>query len=128
TICYRTPDAIEAIDAIMRKRAFGAAGERVVVEELLAGPECSILALVDHKSIYVMEPAQDHKPVDEGDTGPMTGGMGAYTPTPVVTEAMSRTIERDILVPVVDGLVREGIRYQGVLYAGLMLTTNGPKV
>src|SRR5206468_1615188 len=128
TICYRTPDAIEAIDAIMRKRAFGAAGERVVVEELLAGPECSILALVDGKSIYVMEPSQDHKPVDDGDTGPMTGGMGAYSPTPVVTESMLQNIERNVLIPIVDGLLRENIDYKGVLYAGLMLTAAGPKV
>ena len=75
-----------------------------------------------------MERAQDHKPVEDGDTGPMTGGMGAYSPTPVVTEAMLRTDRARFLVPVVDGLVREGIDYQGVLYAGLMLTTNGPKV
>jgi phosphoribosylamine--glycine ligase len=104
------------------------AGARVVVEELLTGPECSILAFVDRNSIYVMETAQDHKPVDDGDTGPMTGGMGAYSPAPIVTEEMLRSIERDILVPTVDGLVREGIEYRGVLYAGLMLTTNGPKV
>jgi len=128
TLCYRTSDAIETIDTIMRKRAFGDAGERVVIEELLSGPECSILAFVDRKSIYVMETSQDHKPVDDGDTGPMTGGMGAYTPTPVVTPAMLRSIERDILVPVVDGLVRDGIEYKGILYAGLMMTTNGPKV
>jgi phosphoribosylamine---glycine ligase len=128
TICYRASDALETIDLVMRKRAFGGAGERIVIEEKLAGPECSILAFVDRTSIYVMEPAQDHKPVDDGDTGPMTGGMGAYSPTPVVTDKLLSSIERDILVPVVDGLVREGIEYRGVLYAGLMLTTNGPKV
>lgn len=127
-VCYRTSDAVDAIDEIMRKKAHGAAGARIVVEELLSGPECSILAFVDRKSIYVMEPSQDHKPVDDGDTGPMTGGMGAYSPTPVVTEELLSTIERDILVPTVDGLVREGINYKGVLYAGLMLTSNGPKV
>ena len=127
-LCYRTPDALEAIDRIMRKRVFGDAGERVVIEELLQGPECSIIAFVDRKNMYVMEPSQDHKPVEDGDTGPMTGGMGAYSPTPVVTESVLRTIERDILVPVMDGLVREGVEYRGVLYAGLMLTTNGPKV
>ena len=127
-VCYRTSDAVEAIGEIMRKKVHGGAGQRVVIEELLTGPECSILAFVDRRSIYVMDSAQDHKPVDDGDTGPMTGGMGAYTPTPVVTEDMLRTIERDILVPTVDGLVREGIDYKGVLYAGLMLTTNGPKV
>jgi phosphoribosylamine--glycine ligase len=128
TLCYRTHDALEAIDRIMRDRVFGEAGARVVIEELIQGPECSILAFVDRTSMYVLEPSQDHKPVEDGDTGPMTGGMGAYSPTPVVTESVLRTIERDILVPVMDGLVREGIEYRGVLYAGLMLTTNGPKV
>ncbi|MGB7159151.1 MAG: phosphoribosylamine--glycine ligase [Tepidisphaeraceae bacterium] len=128
TICYRTSDAIETINSVMRDKTFGAAGDRIVIEEKLSGPECSILAFVDRKNIYVMESAQDHKPVDDGDTGPMTGGMGAYSPTPVVTQAMLRSIERDILVPVVDGLTRDGIEYRGVLYAGLMLTTNGPKV
>jgi phosphoribosylamine--glycine ligase len=128
TVAYRTADALEAIDQIMRKKAFGGAGERVLIEEMLRGPECSILAFVDNKNIYVMEPAQDHKPVGDGDTGPMTGGMGAYSPTPVLTDATLRAVERDVLVPIVDGLVREGIKYRGVLYAGLMLTQNGPKV
>ena len=128
TVCYRTSDALETINTIMRDRAFGAAGDRIVIEEKLSGPECSILAFVDRKNIYMMETAQDHKPVDDGDTGPMTGGMGSYSPTPVVTPAMLRSIERDVLVPVVDGLVRDGIEYKGILYAGLMLTTNGPKV
>ena len=128
TVAYRTADALEAIDQIMRKKAFGGAGERVVIEEMLRGPECSILAFVDNKNIYVMEPAQDHKPVEDGDVGPMTGGMGAYSPTPVITDATLRAVERDILVPVVDGLVRDGIKYRGILYAGLMLTQNGPKV
>ena len=128
SVCYRPADALEAIDAFMRKKVHGDAGTRVVIEELLTGPECSILAFVDRRNIYVMEPSQDHKPVDDGDTGPMTGGMGAYTPTPVVTDAVLRQIERDILVPAVDGLVREGIEYKGVLYAGLMLTPSGPRV
>jgi phosphoribosylamine--glycine ligase len=128
SICYRPEDAIKTIDAMMRKKIFGEAGERVVIEELLQGPECSILAFVDRKSIYVMEPAQDHKPVEDGDVGPMTGGMGAYSPTPVINESLIRQVERTILVPVLDGLNREGIEYRGVLYAGLMLTPNGPKV
>jgi phosphoribosylamine--glycine ligase len=128
TVCYRVSDAMTTIDAIMRKKSFGGAGDRIVIEELLSGPECSILAFVDRRNIYMMEPSQDHKPVDDGDTGPMTGGMGAYSPTPVITDSMLSLIERDILVPVVDGLLREGIEYKGVLYAGLMLTTNGPKV
>ncbi len=128
SICYRTADALEAIDRIMRKKEFGDAGSRIVIEELLSGPECSILAFVSNRSIYMMESAQDHKQVDDGDTGPMTGGMGAYSPTPVVTDQVIHTIERDVLVPIVDGMVRDGIKYQGILYAGLMLTSNGPKV
>ena len=128
SVCYRSSDALEAVEQIMRKKAFGAAGARVVIEELLSGPECSILAFVDRKHIYMMETSQDHKAVDDGDTGPMTGGMGAYSPTPVVTDAIQAQIEKDILVPTVDGLVREGIEYRGVLYAGLMLTQHGPKV
>jgi phosphoribosylamine--glycine ligase len=128
SVCYRTPDALEAIDQAMRKEVFGEAGARVVIEELLVGPECSILAFVDRKNIYLMETSQDHKAVDDGDTGPMTGGMGAYSPTPVVTDEILSQIERDILVPAVDGLNREGIDYRGVLYAGLMITPHGPKV
>jgi phosphoribosylamine--glycine ligase len=128
SVCYRTDEALAAVNTIMRDKAFGDAGARLVVEEKLSGPECSILALVDRKNIYVLESAQDHKPVEDGDTGPMTGGMGAYSPTPVVTDSMIREIERQILVPVVDGLIRDGIEYKGILYAGLMLTANGPKV
>lgn len=128
SVCYRTDDALEAIDAMMRKKVFADAGSRIVIEELLTGPECSILAFISGKSIYLMEPSQDHKSVDEGDSGPMTGGMGAYSPTPVMTEPLLRQVERDILVPIVDGLAREKIEYRGVLYAGLMITPNGPKV
>ncbi len=128
TLCYRTEDAMEAIDKIMKQKAFGDAGNQIVIEELLSGPECSILCFVDRKSIYIMETAQDHKPVDDGDTGAMTGGMGAYSPTPVVTEKLMDAIQRDILVPIVGGLAREEIEYKGVLYAGLMLTAAGPKV
>jgi phosphoribosylamine--glycine ligase len=127
-ICYRTSDALETIDQIMRKKAFGDAGNRIVIEEMLRGPECSVLALVSKRTIYVLEPAQDHKPVDDGDTGPMTGGMGAYSPTPVISPQMLAQIEKDILVPAIDGLLREGIEYSGCLYAGLMLTPSGPKV
>ncbi len=128
TVCYRPQDAIDAVRQMMRQRVFGNAGDRIVIEEKLSGPEASILALVDRKSIYVLETAQDHKPVEDGDTGPMTGGMGAYSPTPVISDAMLRQIEREVLVPAVDGLRREEIDYTGVLYAGLMITANGPKV
>ncbi len=128
TVCYRSSDALEAIDAIMRQKRFGEAGKRIVIEEMLSGPECSVLAFVDKHTIYMLEPAQDHKTIDDGDTGPMTGGMGAYSPTPVVSPQLLAQIERDIFVPIVDGMFREGIEYQGCLYAGLMLTPNGPKV
>ena len=128
TVCYREQDAHEAIDTIMRQRAFGEAGQRVVIEEMLTGPEVSVLALVDKRSIYVLETAQDHKPVDDGDTGPMTGGMGAYSPTPVISAKVLTQVEEEIIVPAVDGLRREGIDYNGVLYAGLMVTEYGPKV
>jgi phosphoribosylamine--glycine ligase len=128
TVCHRLSDALDAIDLVMRKKAFGEAGSRVVIEEILTGPECSVLAFVDRRNIYVMESCQDHKAVDDGDTGPMTGGMGAYSPTPLVTDAILKQIERDILIPILDGLNREEIDYRGVLYAGLMLTSTGPKV
>jgi phosphoribosylamine---glycine ligase len=128
SICQNPTESLHAIDEMMRKGRFGEAGRRIVIEEKLSGPECSVLAFVDKRTIYILEPAQDHKPVNDGDTGPMTGGMGAYSPTPVVTPALLTQIERDIFVPVVDGLLREGIEYQGCLYAGLMLTPNGPKV
>jgi phosphoribosylamine--glycine ligase len=128
SVCPTTDEALAAVSTIMRDKAFGDAGARLVIEEKLNGPECSILAFVDRKNIYVMESAQDHKAVNDRDTGPMTGGMGAYSPTPVVSEKMLANIERQILVPVVDGLTRDGIEYRGILYAGLMLTSNGPKV
>ncbi len=128
TICYREADAIQAIDLAMRQRIFGDAGARVVIEEFMTGPECSILAFIDRRSIYLMETSQDHKTIDEGDTGPMTGGMGAYSPTPAVTESMLKQIEREVFVPILDGLLREDIEYKGVLYAGMMLTQGGPRV
>ena len=128
TLAYKVEDALAAIDQCMRKKVHGDAGARIVIEEMLSGPECSILAFVDRTNIYVMEPAQDHKPIGDGDTGPMTGGMGAYSPAPIVTDEVMSQIEREVLVPIIDGLNRDGIDYKGVLYAGLMLTRHGPRV
>lgn len=128
SVCYRASDALDALDRVMKQRVFGDAGQRVVIEELLVGPECSMLAFVDGQTIYMMEPAQDHKAVDDGDTGPMTGGMGAYSPTPTLGDAVISRVEREVFVPVLDGLRRRGIDYRGVLYAGLMITDSGPKV
>jgi phosphoribosylamine--glycine ligase len=112
----------------MDDREFGDAGDTLLVEEMLTGPEVSILALTDGNSCWILDPAQDHKRVGEGDTGPNTGGMGAYCPASVLDEDQMATVERDILVPILDALKREGIVYRGVLYAGLMLTKAGPKV
>ena len=127
-VCDGRDEAVEAVDRIMVQREFDEAGDIVVIEERLTGQEVSVLALVDGRNIYVLEPAQDHKQVGEGDTGPNTGGMGAYTPTPVLDDSMLPEIERSVLVPTVDALKREGIEFHGVLYAGLMMTPGGPKV
>jgi phosphoribosylamine--glycine ligase len=128
SVCFREQDALEAIDAAMRGGAFGEAGRTVVVEEYLEGVECSVLALVDRRDLLVLELCQDHKPVGEGNTGPMTGGMGAFSPARTVSEQMLRGIEAEILVPIIDGLARDGVEYRGCLYAGLMITAAGPKV
>lgn len=121
-------DALVAAHRIMVERVFGDAGETVIIEERLTGPEVSILALVDGRTIYILDPCQDHKRLREGGLGPNTGGMGAFCPTSLVDDTLMSRIQREILVPTVDALRREGINYQGVLYAGLMLTHAGPKV
>jgi phosphoribosylamine--glycine ligase len=127
-VCDDPADGILAAEKIMCDKIFGSAGDKIVVEDKLLGEEASILAFVDGRNIYVMESSQDHKPISDGDTGPNTGGMGAYSPAPVVTEAMMDRITREILVPVVDGMNRNGTPYKGVLYAGLMITAGGPRV
>jgi len=127
-VCDDPAEGILAAEKIMCDRIFGPAGDKIIVEDKLLGEEASILAFVDGRNIYVMESSQDHKPVGDGDTGPNTGGMGAYSPAPVVTEEMMDKITREILVPAVDGMNRNGTPYKGVLYAGLMITAGGPRV
>jgi phosphoribosylamine--glycine ligase len=127
-VCADRDEALGALDRIMKSREFGDAGATVVVEERLVGQEMSVLALVDGRTITVLDPCQDHKQVGEGDTGPNTGGMGSYCPTPLATDAAMEEISRDVLVPTVDALRRDGIEFRGVLYAGMMLTPGGPKV
>jgi phosphoribosylamine--glycine ligase len=127
-VCDDPADGILAAEKIMCDRAFGQAGEKIIVEDKLLGEETSILAFVDGRNIYIMESSQDHKAIGDGDTGPNTGGMGAYSPAPVVTEEMMDRIASEILVPVVDGMNRNGTPYRGVLYAGLMITGGGPRV
>ena len=127
-VCRTMLETLEAIDLIMDQSAFGDAGASLLIEEFLEGQELSVLALVDGRTIWILDPCQDHKQVGEGDTGPNTGGMGAYCPTPLVDVDMLNSIEQDILLPTIDALRRDDIEYRGVLYAGLMLTPAGPKV
>jgi phosphoribosylamine--glycine ligase len=127
-VCDEPSDGILAAEKIMCDRIFGAAGDIIIVEDKLLGEEASILAFVDGRNIYVMESSQDHKPIGDGDTGPNTGGMGAYSPAPVITEVLMKQITREILVPMVDGMNRNGTPYKGLLYAGVMVTAGGPRV
>ncbi|UCG31656.1 MAG: phosphoribosylamine--glycine ligase, partial [Phycisphaerales bacterium] len=127
-LCQEPAEALIWIEKIMVDRIFGDAGRRIVVEELLNGQEVSVICLVDGHNIYVLENTQDYKPVGEGDTGPNTGGMGSYSPADFLDDETQTQIERDILVPTVEALRREGAPFRGVLYAGLMLTPGGPKV
>ena len=127
-VCDDPADGILAAEKIMCDRLFGDAGNQLIVEDKLLGEEASILAFVDGKNIYMLESSQDHKPIGEGDAGANTGGMGAYSPAPVITDDMLDKITREILVPIVDGMKRNETPYKGVLYAGLMITTGGPRV
>ncbi len=127
-VCEEPADGIIAAEKIMCDKMFGDAGRTIVVEDKLLGEEASILAFVDGKNIYVMESSQDHKPINDGDKGPNTGGMGAYSPAPVVTEELMDKITHEIIVPVVDGMNRNGTPCKGILYAGIMATAGGPRV
>jgi len=128
-VCNSRRDALAAIDRIARQKEFGAAGRQLIIEERLHGQELSVLALTDGRTIITLPPAQDHKAAHDGDTGPNTGGMGAYCPTPLVDEKTLRWIEEHILVPTVHAMKRSRQPFKGVLYAGLMLTLQqGPKV
>ena len=127
-VAMTTAEALAAVDAMMEDKIFGDSGGRIVVEEYMSGEEASILAFVDGKTIVPMPAAQDHKRIFDDDKGPNTGGMGAYAPAPVVTEAIYEEVTERILKPTVAALAAEGILYRGCLYAGLMLTTEGVKV
>jgi len=127
-VCDDPAEAILAAEKILEDRIFGDAGRQIVVEEKLTGQEVSVLAFVDSRNIYVLESAQDHKPIGDGDTGPNTGGMGAYSPAPVLTDKLTAQVEREVLVPLVDGMNRNDTPYKGLLYAGIILTAGGPKV
>ncbi|MCE9620351.1 MAG: phosphoribosylamine--glycine ligase [Planctomycetes bacterium] len=128
TVCNNKDEAIAAATAALESKVHGEAGATIVIEERLHGQEISVLALVDGKTIWMLDACQDHKQVGEGDLGPNTGGMGAYSPTPLATDAVLRTLERDVFVPTLDALRREEIEFRGVLFAGIILTHAGPKV
>ena len=125
-VCRQREEALESIERIYRE--FGDAANQVIIEERLDGQEASIIAITDGKTILTLSPAQDHKPAHDGDVGPNTGGMGAYCPAPVVDEQTMNFVEEQVLVPTVHAMKRLRQPFSGVLYAGLILTNQGPKV
>ncbi len=127
-VCKDREEARDAIEKMMGEKRFGSSGETVLIEDFLQGQEASVLTLTDGETIIPLEPSQDHKAVFDNDQGPNTGGMGAICPTPAVAPRILYQIESQVLVPTIHALNREGRRFSGILYAGLMLTTQGPKV
>jgi phosphoribosylamine---glycine ligase len=127
-VCATVQDALDTVKRIMEDRVFGDAGARVVVEEFLAGEEASCLAFTDGETVVPMASAQDHKAALDDDKGPNTGGMGAYSPAPVVTETVHKKILEQIMIPTVKAMAAEGCPFRGVLYAGLMIKDGEPKV
>ncbi|MGH7963340.1 MAG: phosphoribosylamine--glycine ligase [Candidatus Binatia bacterium] len=127
-LCASITEAHEAIDNILRARAFGNAGDRIVIEEFLEGEEASFLAFTDGHTVLPLASTQDHKRVFDEDRGPNTGGMGAYSPAPVITPALAERIVQEIMLPVVRGLKQRNITYKGILYAGLMIRQESVQV
>jgi len=128
TVSDSIPQALDALSNIMEARAFGSAGERVVIEECLSGEEMSAFAFTDGKTVIPMVSACDYKPVFDGDQGPNTGGMGSYSPPHFMSPTLAETVKETIMEPAVKAMAKEGRLYKGVLYGGLMITNNGPKV
>ncbi|HKP98342.1 MAG TPA: phosphoribosylamine--glycine ligase [Fibrobacteria bacterium] len=128
-VCMTLPEAESALQSMLGPKAvFGPAGSEVVMEEFMEGEEASVFALTDGKSFVLLPTAQDHKRIGDGDTGPNTGGMGAYAPAPLMTRELLEEASRTIIIPTLDGMRREGTPYKGILYVGLMITPKGPKV
>ena len=127
TVCFTREEAEKALEETMVSRSFGAAGDKVVIEEFLEGQEMSILAFVDGETVRPMSPAQDHKPVFDGDKGPNTGGMGTYSPLPHIDQSIIDDAIENIIKPTARAMVSEGRPFRGVLFAGLMITKDGPK-
>jgi phosphoribosylamine--glycine ligase len=127
-ICNTHEEAVEALKLVMKDKAFGEAGNRVVVEQCLVGEEASYMAFVDGDTMLPMVSSQDHKRVFDNDEGLNTGGMGAYSPAPVVTPEMEEKIIKKVMLPTIKGLKRDGIKYKGILYAGIMIQDGEPYV
>lgn len=127
-VCRTLSEAIATLDAIFRTDVFGSAGDELVVEEFMIGEEASIFALCDGNTYSLLLPAQDHKAIGENDTGPNTGGMGAYTPAPIIDDGILAEVERLVIEPTLRGMEEEGCPYKGVLFVGLMITDEGPRV
>ncbi|MEA3347078.1 MAG: phosphoribosylamine--glycine ligase [Candidatus Auribacterota bacterium] len=127
-VCNSADEASKSVKLIMEQKVFGDAGDKIIIEECLNGEEASILAFCDGETITLMESSQDHKRIDDGDKGPNTGGMGAYSPAPVVDAKLVEQIREEILDRILAGFKEEAIDYKGVLYTGVMLTSKGPKV
>ena len=128
TVAQTLDQAKDAIEEALNNNKFGEAGSEIVIEECLIGEEASFHVLVDGENVIPLASAQDHKPVGEGDTGPNTGGMGTYSPAPILNKDLTQEIMQKFIIPTVDGMKKEGHIYRGVLYAGLMITENGPKL
>ncbi len=120
-------EAKQAVNSMMQDKIFGDAGKKVIIEQCLVGQEASILVITDSRQVLALASAQDHKRIFDNDQGPNTGGMGAYSPAPVVTTHILAEVMEEIIYRTIDGLVKEGIDYRGVLYAGIMLTKDGPR-
>jgi len=127
-LCRNAEEGRNAVDTIMKDKSFGSAGDEVVIEEFLEGQEVSVLAFTDGNTVLLMDSAQDHKAALDGDQGPNTGGMGAYSPAPVFTDLIRQKVRDNIMFPLVRAMKAEGRPYQGIIYAGLMLTKLGPKI
>jgi phosphoribosylamine---glycine ligase len=127
-ICHDRAEAETAIDDMVVRKIFGSAGDKLVIEEFLEGEEASFMVLTDGEHVLPLPSSQDHKRIFDNDLGPNTGGMGAYSPAPVVTAEMHERVLREIVTPLLAALKRKQIRYRGVIYVGLMITNDGPKV
>ncbi len=127
-ICQKIEEAYQALHDMMTQKIFKEAGERIIIEDCLQGEEASILAVSDGKNYVILDSSQDHKRIFDEDQGPNTGGMGAYSPAPVVTKDLMTSIVFNIIGPTIQGMREEGMPFQGVLYAGVMVTSEGPKV